>query len=178
MTERPVEVNQVKCSQIAGIIRNLRLRPEFYEREYLNIQAPREILIRMHFFAVAICHHTYSLYHRNLDLYGWDFIDTVFVRLAKTNHPLLDIDFLAKSKKKEIEALLCEVFSTGGDPQSCTLDRLEERAGLMKDAADKIREKFADSLDGLFDKPEGLLLNDSKGLYETLPQFEAYADPQ
>ena len=178
MTQGHVEVNQVKCSQIAAIIKNLRLRPEFCERKYLKVEAPRETLIRMHFFAVAICHHTYSLYHRNLDLYGWDFIEHVFAKLAKEKHPLLDTGFLAKARIKEIKTLLCQVFSTDNTSESCTLDRLEERAGLMKDAAVIITEKFADSLYGLFNKSEGLLLNNSKGLYEILPQFEAYADPQ
>ncbi|MFP4469388.1 MAG: hypothetical protein ACLFPE_01815 [Bacteroidales bacterium] len=173
-----IEVNESKCREIAGAISPLKLRNEFYQREYLTLKAADELRFSMHFFAVAICHHTYNLYHRELQLYGWDFIEHVFVNLAKADHRLLQIDFLAKTGNGEIAALLCREFSTGRDMQSCTLDRLDERAELMKDAAVKIHERFSGSVQKIIQCANHMLIDRGNGLYETLPQFEAYADPQ
>lgn len=177
MSDLTVSVNVHKCSEVAEIISLLRLKPEFYQREYLRVDAGEETSFRMHFFVVAICHHTYSLHHPSLNLYGWDFLEHVFIRLAKNNSPLLDTAFLAEANTINIKEQLCEAFSHGPDLQNCTLDRLDERAGLMKEAGLLLTEKYDGGVVLFFDRSEGRLEGNNDSIYPALAGFEAYSDP-
>lgn len=177
MKKPQVSVDVHKCSEVAGIISQLKLRPEFYGREYLQIDVDKETRFRMHFFAVAICHHTYRLHHPGLNLFGWDFLEHVFTRLAKNNSPLLNTALLAEANTTEIKQRLCEAFAHGPYPQNCTLDRLDERAGLMKETALLLNEKYDGSVISFFDRSDGQLEGDKDSIYPALAGFEAYADP-
>ncbi len=176
--EIQVEVNRDQCLEVARVIKPLHPRPGFYERPYLRVDAPEETLFRMHFFAVAICHHTYNLHHRALDLYGWDYIEYAFAKMAAENSKLLDVDFLAETATSTIADALCKAFSENGDPDASTLDRSGERARLMHDAAHRLKTISGGSVSLLFERSEGYLRGSSTALYEALPEFEAYADPQ
>jgi hypothetical protein len=131
----------------------------------------------MHFFAVAICHHTYSLHHPVLNIRGWDFIEHVFVRMAKEQAALLDPAYISKATVKEITGMLAAWFAHDEQKQDCTLDRLDERAGLMLDAARKLMERYDGSVKRLFDESKGYLRKNENGLYEIMPAFEAFSDP-
>jgi hypothetical protein len=177
MNAHQAVVNEAQCVRIAEIIKKLSPEPGFYQREYLTLKAPEEVRFRMHFFAVAICHHTYTLHHPQLDLWGWDFIEHVFVRMAQQQTQLLDPAYLANGSPAEVAGELARWFSHDERHEQCSLDRLDERAALMIDAAKLLIQKFDGSLQTLFERSGGRLLNDQHGLYEVLPRFEAFSDP-
>lgn len=177
MNSEQAVVNEAQCRKIALIIKALEPNEDFYKREYLTICIPDELKFRMHFFAVAICHHTYTLHHPALELWGWDFIEYVFIRLARENAQLLDPVYLSKATKQEVADELKKQFSHDDQRKHCTLDRLDERAALMIDAAGKLLKYYDGSVKKLFDRSEGYLRHNNLGLYETLPSFEAFCDP-
>jgi hypothetical protein len=177
MENNQTRLNPEVCENVAKTIRDLKLRPDFYSREYLNLAVDEETKFRMHFFAVAICHQTYSLQNQQLNLYGWDFLEYGFVKFAKSNSVILDPDFLAHSSAKEVIEILRPVFSPDENPENCTLDRLDERAELMIQAGKLIYSDYQNSVKNLIGSAAGFLLNEGKGLYEILPRFEAFTDP-
>ncbi len=177
MIDHQAIVNEAQCIKIAEIIKKLSPDPGFYQRTYLSLSAPDEVRFRMHFFAVAICHHTYTLHHPGLDLWGWDFIEHVFVRMAQQKARLLDSGYLTNATPGEVADELAKWFSHDDMQEECSLDRLDERASLMIDAAKLLIQEFEGSVQSLFDCAGGKLFNNRKGLYEVLPRFEAFSDP-
>ncbi len=174
----PVALNDRQCRLVAKAIKPLTLKKDFYNRPYLNVDAEKETRFRMHFFAVAICHQTHQLYHPTLNIYGWDFIEHVFVKLAQSNDQLLHPDFLKVTSVSEIASKLAAEFSHNGDVVKCSLDRLDERAKLMKDAAEFLCNKFDGKVSEIFKRSNNTLISDGDGLYAKLSQMEAFADPQ
>jgi hypothetical protein len=171
------ELNHEICHAVAQTIKGLNLRKDFYKREYLNLKTDEETKFRMHFFAVAICHQTYTLHNPDLNLFGWDYLEHGFTGSAKSNSKLLDPQFLANAGIGEVKALLAPVFSPDKNPDNCTLDRLDERAELMIQAAKRILSNYQNSVKKLIGSADGFLIHDGKGLYEILPSFEAFSDP-
>lgn len=172
------EINANQCRKVAEKIKTLKLRKDFYQRPYLQLSLDKESKMRMNFFAVAICHQTHKLYHPGLDIYGWDFIEHVFVELAKKNDSLLNPQWLTNTAVDEIARHLAHAFAHNPNPADCSLDRLEERAELMQDAARVLINDYDGQAGGIFDMAEMRLLNQGKGVYEQMPRFEAFADPQ
>jgi hypothetical protein len=164
-----------QCNRVAQIIRPLRIRQSFLNRPFLRMEVPREIKLRAYLMAVAICHQTANLIDRKRNLYGWDFIEEVFIRLAREGSPLLDPDHAFFLNENTVGAHLAEAFTLADQPGYCALDRLEERARLATDLLDGIASKFGNSVENL--------LNDSAGpgglktVYDRLGQFTAYSDP-
>lgn len=176
--EQAVTLNREQCLRIAEVIGQQKPHDDFYKRAYLSFEADAETKFRMHFFAVAICHHTYSLHHPGLNLWGWDFIEHVFLKMAKVNAPLLDPAVINNLSVNEIISQLKKWFSHDDNPDHCSLDRLDERAGLMIDAASFLVSNNNGKVAEVFNLSEGFLLNAGKGLYEILPKMEAFSDPQ
>ncbi len=177
MENTQTRLNPDVCENVAQTINGLKLRTDFYNREYLNPAVDEETQFRMNFFAVAICHQTYILQNRLLNLFGWDYLEYGFVRFAKLDSSILDTRFLANSTINEIIDILRPAFSEDENPENCTLDRLEERAELMIQAGKLISSKYQNSVKNLISAADGFLLHQGKGLYEILPDFEAFADP-
>ncbi len=173
-----VKLNKPLCYEVAEVIKSLKLKHDFYNREYLRVDADVETRFRMNFFAVAICHQTQNLYHPRLDIYGWDFIEHVFVKLAKENSQLLNTEFLNKSNIQTIAYNLSVAFSHTNNPVDCSLDRLDERAHLMKDAAKILVNDFNGNVSQIFVDSGSYLKNNDSGLYDLLLRFEAFVDPQ
>lgn len=170
-------VNFARCEGVAQTIKNLRLRNDFYGRPYLQHFADTETLLRMHFFAVAICHQTHNLFHRKLKLFGWDYLEHVFVKLASEDSTLLNPRFLADQNPDQLVAMLKPEFSHDGNPENCTLDHTSQRIELMVDASKKLIDSYNGKVAELVMGCDGFLLNQGKGLYEVLPHFEAFTDP-
>jgi len=171
-------LNAQQSYRVAQAIKPLKLKMDFYSRPYLNVDADEEIRFRMHFFAVAICHQTHQLYHPKLNIYGWDFIEYIFVKLAKTNNTLLHPNYLRSATISEIASRLSIEFSHSDNGIKCSLDRLDERARLMKDAAEFLSIKFDGKVSEIFERSKNYLISDERGLYAQLSQMEAFADPQ
>lgn len=177
MNAHQAVVNEAQCVRIAEIIKKLSPEPGFYQRKYLTLKAPEEVRFRMHFFAVAICHHTYTLHHPHLDLWGWDFIEHVFVRMAQQQAQIIDPAYLANVSPADVAGELAWWFSHDERHEHCSLDRLDERAALMIDAAKLLVQEFDGNVQTLFERSGGKLFNDKSGVYEALPRFEAFSDP-
>lgn len=177
MIQNVAQVNPERCAGVAKIIRNMALREDFYQREYLQHFTNTETLLRMHFFAVAICHQTHHLHHPGLHLFGWDYLENVFVKLANENSHLINPSLLAGMESEELARRLKPEFSYDGNPENCTLDRLYQRASLMIESSEKILDEYGGKLSNLLEKCDGYLLKNGNGLYELLPRFEAFSDP-
>lgn len=177
MNAHQAVVNEAQCVRVAEIIKKLSPEPGFYQRKYLTLKAPEEVRFRMHFFAVAICHHTYTLHHPHLDLWGWDFIEHVFVRMAQQQAQIIDPAYLANVSPADVAGELAWWFSHDERHEHCSLDRLDERAALMIDAAKLLVQEFDGNVQTLFERSGGKLFNDKSGVYEALPRFEAFSDP-
>ncbi len=163
------------CASLGQIINKLEFRPEFYDRPFLKMKACRESRFRAYFFSVAICHQTYALKNESLKLYGWEYLEYVFTHLAENESPLLDPDFMLKAGQEKLIYLIKPLFAENHDPESCTLDRLEERTGLMLDAAAFLTKQFPGAVADLFSKEDQQLSCDE--IYNRLSQMEAFADP-
>jgi len=170
-------VNQEQFRLTADIIASLKLRSDFYQREFLKSNLDRETQYRMLFYAVAICHQTHILHHPRLNLWGWDYLEYAFLEIAKGKPELIDPKCLIELELNDLCDGLRPFFSYNKTPESCTLDRLEERAQLMLDASAFIVENYGGQVGDMINSTEQRLYNDRKGLYELLPKMEAYADP-
>ena len=175
--EITAEINTARCQRVGEALKPLSLKADFYARPYLNVDAPAETRFRMHFFAVAICHQTHNLHLRELNLFGWDYLEYVFSALAANDAQLLRPEYLLHSDTERLAGELAAVFSATGKPEDTTLDRLSERAGLMRDAASHLINTYRGEVGKIFEIAHNRLCG-SYGLYWLLPEFEAFADPQ
>jgi hypothetical protein len=174
---KPISINHSIITAIARITKDLSVRNSFYQREFLSLDVHRETKLRGYFFAVAICHQTHHLKSKLRGVYGWDYLEDGFVRLMREAPEKLHPEWIQKQSIIEISDLLAGLFSDSGLPEHTTLDRLEERAFLMKNAATYIQEEFAGRFELLLDYSEAKLLNKGKGVYEVFPDMEAFRDP-
>lgn len=175
--QQNIEVNISQCKKIGQVVKNLRLRSSFYEREFIAFKADKETKLRAYFYAVAICHQTHTLINKKDNLKGWEYLEQVYGQLARENSELLDPSYLAELTSQELSEKLKPLFADSGNPDHCTLDRLEERSRLLIDSGKVIKEKYDNKIFNLVAKSDGYLIKDGDGLYELLEQFEAYADP-
>lgn len=166
-----------QCKIIGKIVKNLKFRPSFYEREFITFDSDDETKMRVYLYSIAICHQTHSLINRKRNLLGWDFMELAFLNMAKENSELLDPSNLAEMSVNEVSEKIKPFFSDDGSPEKCTLDRLGERSRFLIDVGKTIRDKYESKIKNLASSSEGYLLRDGKGLYEIMEQFEAYKDP-
>lgn len=174
---QPVQLNTDILNQISETIANLDIRPSFYERPFLWIDVEREVKLRGYFYAVAICHQTHNLKSKKKQLFGWDYLEDGFVRLMQQNPGWWEPENLSHLNNHELAGLLAPWFSDEGDRDHSTLDRLEERAYLMKNTGKFVMENYDGSFANLFDRAGEKLFNNGKGFYELLPAMEAFSDP-
>lgn len=177
MNSKPVIINNDQCNRVGEIIKNLKLRPDFYRREFISLKTDNETKCRMLFFAVAICHQTYFLRNPKLNLFGWDYLEHVFLKLAKQKSQLLNPSFLSKTGAGNLIKMIKPLFSHDGMPENCTLDRLEERVVLMKEAGKILLSRYENSVRNMLDKADCYLFGNGEGLYEILACFTAFSDP-
>ncbi len=172
------KINQAVIKPISGIIHDLKLNSSFYNRPFLTLEREKELLFRMYFFSVAICHQTHKLYSEKLNLWGWDYLEYGFLEMAKNNSPLLSPEYLINTENSLIENQLARYFSDDYKPETSSLDRLDERVLLMTNAAKIIHNKYNNELSNMFSHSQAYLIKNKQGLYEQLEQFEAFSDPQ
>lgn len=169
-----VSINNKQCKKIADIVRNLKYRKTYQQREYLSLKVPDEVQLRMFLFSWAICHQTHTLVNVKKNLKGWEYIEYVYTRLAKDDSEFLKPEYLVASRTAKITGRLRQLFS---ENDHCTLDRLEERAIFLKDIAEKLLKNFHGQASEIIQNSGGYLINNGNGFYELLNQFKAYKDP-
>jgi hypothetical protein len=172
-----VYINEKNTGEIAGILSSTKLDPAFYQRPYLSVKGDREQLLRMHFFAVAICHQTHTLHSPKHNLWGWDYLEHGFLRMVKDDSRLLQPNYLVDAAADEVARGLASYFSETGRPEDTTLDRLPERVLLMQEASRRLSGLFNGEVSDIFRRSGGYLFREGLGIYELLDGFEAFRDP-
>ncbi len=172
-----VIVNEEQCQLIAQRLMPLEIRPHHFQRPYLTFPSDRETKLRAWLYSTAICHQTHTLINKKRHLKGWDCFEYVYANLGKENSPMLDPRFLARLTVNQLIEKLKPLFSDDGNPEKCTLDRLEQRAQFIIDISKKINKEYGGKIENMLRKSDGLLFNNGTGLYELLEQFPCFADP-
>lgn len=173
-----VKVNKLQCKKVGRLVGKLSIRQTFFERPFLKNNFPVEQKLSMIFNAVAICHQTRNLHSLKLNLFGWDYMEDAFVKMAMAKSPLLIPGLVVQMESAILQnALLC-AFSDTGQASDSTLDTIEERASLYKEMNQLIVEEFDGSFVNLLNISNHKLLNHGQGFYELLSKIEAFADPQ
>ncbi len=171
-------VNKEQSEKIGETLKSYHIRSSFFDRPFLSLNASRETKLRMYFYAAGICHQTRSLIDKSRNLAGWEYLEDVFLKLALEDSIFLHPEYLVSISTKGIIKQLQILFSFDGQPENCTLDRLEERARMLKEMAVLLNDKYGNNAVKLMDETDGLLYNNGKGFYESLGKLEAYCDPQ
>jgi len=171
-------VNKEQSEKIGETLKGYHIRSSFFDRPFLSLNASRETKLRMYFYAAGICHQTRSLIDKSRNLAGWEYLEDVFLKLALEDSNFLHPEYLASINTEDIVEQLQTLFSFDGQPKNCTLDRLEERARMLKEMAVLLNDKYGNNAVKLMDETDGLLYNNGKGFYENLGKLEAYCDPQ
>ncbi len=172
-----VEVNKQQCERIGKIIKNLKFRSSFYQEEFLTLNTDSETKMRAYIYSVAICHQTHTLVNKKKNLIGWDYLKYVFTNLMRDNSELLEPNYLASLSVNELSKKLKSLFADDGNPENCTLDRLDERSKFIIDISRVLKEKYECKLTKLIESSDDFLVNNGKGIYELLEDFESYTDP-
>jgi hypothetical protein len=175
--EKMVNIDIQTCRKTAELIKDLRLRDDFYDRPFLKVSAPAEIRFRGYFYAVAICHQTYHLQQRQLNLFGWDYLEYEFTRLMKEQAGILMPGAVASMSAGDLRQQLASLFSPDGIAEHSTLDRIEERAMMLSELDQFLADNFQSKLCNLVESTGERLLNEGKGFYEVCPPLTAFADP-
>ena len=173
-----ISVNKEQSKKIGTILRSYHVRPSFFVRPFLSMNASRETKLRTYFYTAGICHQTRSLIDKNRNLAGWEYLEDVFLKLAMENAKFLQPEYLASLNIPEIIHHLQILFSPDGLIENCTLDRLEERARMLKEMAVLLNMKYENSAAKFLDESNNLLFNAGKGYYESLENLEAFCDPR
>ncbi len=172
-----VMVNQQQCRQVASVVRNLVIRPEFSTRLFLTLPVSSELKLRMLFYSVAICHQTRNLVSNKYNLYGWEYIEKVFCEIALHQPLLLDPTYISGTNEEELSLSLRLAFSDDQVAEHSSLDRVEERIMLMKELSNFVIHRFNGSYTLLLGSTGNHLLNNGMGLYELLEQSLTFSDP-
>lgn len=176
--DNKVSVNKEQCIKIGAVLKRVAIRPEFMDREFIKVETDRETKLRMYFMSVAICHQTHHLVNKNLNLWGWDFLEYGFLQMLSSASAMFNPGYICMSDQNEITYYLQKTFSPSGNPENCTLDRLPERTNMLIEICKIVKQNNHSSIAELIDGCEGRLINKGKGLYEVLTQFTAFSDPQ
>jgi len=171
-----VIINKDQCQLIAKKIKPLQFRANHFNRPFLSFSATPEIKLRAYIFSTAICHQTHSLINKRKNLKGWSVLEDVFTILGEQNSQLLDLQYLHTLSPKQLSEKLKPFFAEDGNPDHCTLDRLEERSNFILQIAKTLLEKYDGQTENLLKKSNGYL-NGENGLYNLLADFDAYKDP-
>ena len=176
--EDKVVVNEEICKLVAERLIPLCFRKEHFQRLFLNFPSDKETKLRAFLFPVAICHQTHILHSKKLNLWGWEYLEHVYTNLGKYYSQLIDPKYLANLSKEELIEKLKPLFSDDGNPENCTLDRLEERAEFIIEISKYLNENYDGKIENLLIKSNGHLFNKENGIYELMEHLPAFADSQ
>jgi hypothetical protein len=170
------QVNIDQCKAVGKILQKLSIKPSMYQREFITFEADPETKLRAYLFSVAICHQTHILINKKLNLVGFNFLEKVFVDLARARSEILDPAYVVQQTNQGLSSKLARLFSETGKEKDSTLDRLAERSDLLIEMSRKLVDKHSGQISRLLSKGNGRL-NGDQGIYQLLADFMAYADP-
>lgn len=169
--------NQEQCIKVARRVKEFKIRQSFYDREFLNFTSDEETKLRAYFYSVAICHQTHRLHSKKLKLWGWEYMEYMFVQLGKNNSPFLRHGIICSLSFNDLCNRLASLFADDGNPLNTTLDRIGERASFLAEADYILENQYKGSIKNLLISAKNFLLSDGKGIYEQLSVFKAFSDP-
>lgn len=172
-----VKTNAEQCLKVGLRLKELPVRAQFLCRPFLKKTMPDETKAAMLFYAVAICHQTRALKSETMQLFGWEYIEDSFLKLAEINSWLLDPKAIIHADLSTIKNALAVAFSDHGLAEQSTLDRLGERSILMKDTSTLVLNEADGSFIKLLQQTNSFLINNGKGYYEILSKCDTFSDP-
>ncbi len=122
-----VTINKKQCERVGTELSKYNIKESFYNRDFLSFDASRETKLRVYLMSAAICHQTHSLFHENLNLWGWEFLEYGFLQLVKERNAILNPGYLGICQNEEVSEILERTYSFDGNPQSrmaCQASRL------------------------------------------------------
>jgi len=173
---KKIVVNIKQCEKISEIVKRLKFRSNFFDKEIYTFTDDKEMKARVYFYATAICHQTKKLISEKRNLAGWDYLTKVFIELFKNEPAFLEPKNLKLMDKNKLTTRLKILFSDYNDLEHTTLERAEERAEFLIGCAKILDEKYSGKVLNLLEKSNGYLIN-NHGLYKLLEEFKAYSDP-
>jgi len=175
-----MEQVSINIKQIQGIterLKNINIKDSYRKREFITFDSKREKKIIAYLFCAAICHQTQNLLNSDKNLMGWNYLEYVFLNLAKSDSKLLDIEYVNSKTEDQLTIEFQKLFPESDENPQCTLDKLSERIGLLKNIGQVLQEKYESQIEKLINKSEMRLFNNGKGLYDLLSDFKAFEDP-
>lgn len=168
--------NPDRIRALAEVLKRLAIPREAEEP---RPEIPRELLPDVYFVLVAICHQTSPSGEPALvgeiagkEFKGWDYLAESFLRAAQRDPSWFSPDRCATVRASDIEAII----QIG--KERVHLNRLEERAELIRDLGERMRVASLRSVTELFVSCDRTLVRqDGSGLLRELGQFRAFRDP-
>jgi len=172
-----VSINIKQIEHISKTLKDIRIRDSHKNREFVTFNAKGDKKIIAYLFCSAICHQTHSLINIDKNLIGWNYLEYVFMNLAKSDSKLLDFEYINKTSEDELSIEFQQLFPESNESTLCTLDKLTERVRLIKNIGQVLQNKYKSRIENLINNSEMKLFDYGKGLYELLNDFEAFKDP-
>ncbi|MFU8843136.1 MAG: hypothetical protein ACNA7V_04940 [Bacteroidales bacterium] len=173
-----VQVDHQQAERVGLVLKEFKPGNDFLRREFLSFDADRETKLRIYLLSVAICHQTRHLHHPVKNIWGWEHLEYGFLKMFREGNPLLNPGYLCICNDLDISSLLKAAFSPDGKEENSTLDRIDERLKMLQEICRVVKSRYKARISALIDQSRGLLINNGCGLYEVLPHFTAFSDPQ
>ena len=167
-----VIVNIAQSKKVGQIVKSLNFKTSFLNRPFLQIELDDNIKAAMYYYAVGICHQTYQLANKKLQLFGWDFLEYGFMEIAREKPQLFDARHITSLSARELIQQIKPFFAEDHKPEKCSLDHLSERVELWKDMAVFMKAQNSNPLEFIKNSK-----NKSEYFYQNLSQSIAYSDP-
>lgn len=165
-----IDYNQ--CDKVASLLKWLKFRKSFFEREFLILDIEDEVKYRIYIYSAAICHQTYKII-KSFNPFKWrDQLEYVYWNFAKEWSELIDPYFINEISEQNLVDRLQAVF-----PEADEKEELIERANFIKEISRLVIEKYEGSIKNLILSTEWKLINNWHWFYEILWRLEAFRDP-
>ena len=173
----PVTVNESRCAQLALRLRELDLQTDQYatiESALPGLPPPQ---LREYYFFLCALLFDFKGMHAVLDVreyLGSDLFFALAGREARRDPRAFSVERMARITAEEFGT----IFSADRDPAHPSTSRGAERARLLRETADALRERYGGSLEALLQESEGYLRRqDGNGLLDALSALPGYYDP-
>jgi hypothetical protein len=173
-----VAIDQERFRDFVDALKRLKVPPELEASTHsFKWTGTPDELANAYFAIVAVCHQTSPVGERPLagavsgeEKRGWDYLKEKYLIAAAADRKWADVEYWMTLPPLELSELY-------RDPtQGLTLNRVNERALLLNDAGNRLREAGVRQISTAFDQ-HGRRLGGSTGFAQFLSSIEAYRDP-
>lgn len=168
-----IAIDDGQCRRIAERLDRVEVRPDAVTVR-ADTEAERRREANLLFFLVGICQSTRTL-QGTVDgqwYRGWDYLVRAARRALRADPAAFRAERLAAVGGDDLRAL----FSDDGTPESCTLDRIDERVNQLRDAARVLLAHYGGDVMALC-RAAGQRVEGEGGILERLAECDAYRDP-